>query len=139
MRVAFEAKVDRSEEITPCHEWLGAINTDGRGFFQGHMAHRLAYAWHAGKPAPTHVRQTCGNKVCVRPDHLEGSDDRWVSRKPALSAEQAAEARELYAAGTSVRTLSKRYGVAWNSVRKYLRQSPANDNDTDKLHDASIM
>ena len=57
-----------------CWNWVGAtsqgwgiINVEGRN----ERAHRVSWRFANGYlPRHVHVRQVCGNKVCVRPDHL---------------------------------------------------------------------
>lgn len=65
------------EKTDGCWIWRGALNKiNGAGQF-GHdtrkyAAHRVSYELHFGRiPDRTTVRQSCGNKLCVRPQHLK--------------------------------------------------------------------
>lgn len=69
----FWAKVVRGDG---CWEWQGKPGPRGAGRMQvdgrSQLAHRVAWflvegSWPAGE-----VRQTCGNRLCVRPEHLVG-------------------------------------------------------------------
>lgn len=57
-----------------CHEWTGPIHRSGFGVIgHGHRllyAHRYAWELAYGTPPAGQIRQLCGNRVCVRPDHL---------------------------------------------------------------------
>lgn len=59
-----------------CHEWIGALNSDGYGLFYAFRralrAHRVTYALAKGEPAPElHIDHLCRNRRCVNPAHLE--------------------------------------------------------------------
>jgi len=63
-----------------CWLWRGQISNTGYGRImlsgpQGRSmesAHRASYAAFVGPiPVGTLVRQTCGNRLCVNPEHLE--------------------------------------------------------------------
>lgn len=83
----FWAKVDRTEN---CWIWTGRIDRQGFGVlnFQGKAwkAHRLALALSYPSFNPAHrVLATCGNRNCVRPDHMEikpHSDPRCACGRP---------------------------------------------------------
>ena len=68
----FWSKVDKSDG---CWAWTGATN-GGYGFVYGDIdrtAHRIAYELTRNIPATRYsftIKQTCGNKLCVNPDHL---------------------------------------------------------------------
>jgi hypothetical protein len=66
---------------TGCWEWRGQISNSGYGRMQvrdAHgaigmrSAHNLSHEAFIGPvPEGMAVRQTCGNRLCINPDHLE--------------------------------------------------------------------
>jgi hypothetical protein len=71
----FEARVDRSGE---CHVWTGGKQTRGYGWLGAYrggnsgLAHRMAWQLERGPiPGDLTVDHLCGNKLCVRIEHLE--------------------------------------------------------------------
>ena len=59
-----------------CHEWTAAVNADGYGVYKVDgrtvLAHRWAYEdAHGPIPEGLTIDHLCGNKPCVRDDHLE--------------------------------------------------------------------
>jgi hypothetical protein len=76
----FWSKVDRTEPDA-CWPWLGQLNEWGYGHFRRTVspgvhrtvkAHRLAYVLVVGPiPPGLTLDHLCGNRACVRPDHLE--------------------------------------------------------------------
>jgi len=85
MRFAHAArgdKIGRPSFGQDCHLWAGST-TSGRaavryGIFFAYgkrwIAHRVAYAINAGFASlddiPANIAHTCGNKLCVNPNHL---------------------------------------------------------------------
>jgi HNH endonuclease len=62
-------------ELGACWLWTGGT-TDGYGIFsldgRSDHAHRVAYRWLVGEPAPgLELDHLCRVRCCVRPDHLE--------------------------------------------------------------------
>lgn len=88
---SYWAKVNK-EGPNGCWLWTAAIGTSGHGAFNGlpHLgpgAHRLSWIASYGPiPARHTVKQVCGDKLCVNPEHLyladRSSKFRW-SNKPA--------------------------------------------------------
>jgi hypothetical protein len=73
----FTAKVHKT---SGCWLWTACTDTKGYGLFgfAGHLikAHRFSWFLHKGPvPARHKVRQTCGNRHCVRPKHLYTSEE----------------------------------------------------------------
>lgn len=69
----FWIKVERTET---CWIWRGAIQLLGYGNVamdgKTELAHRVAYRWRYGRiPEGMELDHLCGNRACVRPDHLE--------------------------------------------------------------------
>jgi len=71
---------------TGCTVWQGApkgsgygtvyIGRDGEGILRSLAVHRAAYIIHKGEiPRGRQVLQTCGNKLCINPDHLSAPGD----------------------------------------------------------------
>lgn len=63
-------------ELGPCHTWTGYVHASGFGALRrGNRmiyVHRLAWTLVYGEiPVKGRVVQKCGNRLCVRPDHLE--------------------------------------------------------------------
>jgi hypothetical protein len=74
----FWSKVHKGQGVRACWLWT-ASTKDGWGqivlAIQGtpkhFRAHRFSYEEKFGSiPAGKEIHQTCGNKLCVRPDHL---------------------------------------------------------------------
>lgn len=68
-----------------CWEWAGQVSNSGYGrtmlraedgSTQMESAHRASYQLFVGPiPAHSQVRQTCGNRLRINPDHLELLDN----------------------------------------------------------------
>jgi len=66
---------------TGCREWAGQVSNSGYGrtmlraddgSTQMESAHRASYQLFVGSiPRHSQVSQTCGNRLCISPDHLE--------------------------------------------------------------------
>ena len=70
----FWEKVDK---IGDCWVWKASRNSSGHGQLSTNrkkgpvLAHRLSWYLHFGEiPQNRVVVQVCGNRLCVRPDHL---------------------------------------------------------------------
>jgi hypothetical protein len=66
---------DRVEKTEGCWIWMGAHRAGGYGSVirngRQNYAHRFAFEQTVGAiPEGYHVHHRCGNKLCVRPDHL---------------------------------------------------------------------
>jgi hypothetical protein len=69
--------------INNCHEWQGAIASDGYGVLydfrdkQTRRAHRLAYELFVGEIKNNlYVCHSCNNKKCINPNHLYLADNK---------------------------------------------------------------
>lgn len=72
----FWAKVKKTPD---CWVWVGAIRETGYGAFRGDDAetvrpHRYSFAEAYGYMPDGDVDHRCGNRACVRPDHLRDAD-----------------------------------------------------------------
>lgn len=77
----FWGKVGLPDDVTGCMPWLAHTNHGGYGHFmeekRPRRAHRVAYeVTHGSVPAGLVVDHLCGNRSCVRPDHLEAVTQR---------------------------------------------------------------
>lgn len=70
-----------------CHIWHGSISKNGYGTIgfkkQKLYAHRVAWQLAYGSYPLSAIRWTCGNKLCVRPDHLTGAATHEPSTSPS--------------------------------------------------------
>jgi hypothetical protein len=62
--------------MTPCVNWIGAVQGNGYGYMYGNnrklYAHRKAYEIVNGPiPSGAVIHHRCGNKLCINTDHME--------------------------------------------------------------------
>jgi hypothetical protein len=71
-------KVDIPATSDGCWLWTGAITDNGRGRFKlngkTQRAHRVAWFLHTGRWPLANIERTCGNMLCVNPNHLRATD-----------------------------------------------------------------
>lgn len=113
--------------------WLGPRDRQGYGLLrQGGrrlMAHRVSYQAHRGPIPPGHeVGHLCGERACVRPDHLEARPrpERAAERRGGnckLDPARVREIRRLYAkpGHLSQRRLGHQFGVSKSQVGRITR------------------
>lgn len=134
------------EALSGCWLWHGGVNEHGYGIFgRGRRkdgvikAHRHAYQLTKGPiPDGLVVRHRCDVPACVNPEHLElgtqkdnarDSIERGRAVKPPvrrgrdnvngkLDEDAVRSIRRERAAGTSLETLAKRYGVGISSISR---------------------
>lgn len=63
-------------ELGPCAVWTGYVHAaSGFGLigvdYRSVYAHRMAWELAYGYPPPSQLFQMCGNRLCVRVDHLK--------------------------------------------------------------------
>ena len=91
----------------------GRIKVRGKGCY----AHCVSYVQHVGLiPAGMAVRQLCGNRRCINPDHL------WLESKRKLTEAQVIEVRRRYVDDptASHASLAVEFGVAQTSIHAIL-------------------
>jgi len=77
------------------------------------------------------MRHTCDHRRCIRPEHfLPGTHrdntrdalrrKRGVGGKPSLTEDQVKQLRQEHAEGTSIQSLSRKFGRNQNTIRRYL-------------------
>lgn len=94
----FIAKVEPTED---CWNWTGAVQTGGYGFFQGKLAHRLAYEWMVGPiPPGLTIDHLCYNRLCINPAHLEPVTSAENIRRAAARRTHCKRGHELTDANT---------------------------------------
>ena len=119
----------RVEQGPGCWLWRGTGGKDhGRLVVDGKemRAHRFAYELtHGPIPEGMHVVHTCGNRRCVRPEHLvlgeaagaHGSGEASPNAK--LTEDLAGEIRSRYAqGGVSMAALASEFGVGKTTVSR---------------------
>jgi hypothetical protein len=124
-----ETSVPFSEGISPCWEWKGSPAYSGYYGFRSVLAHRAAATIYCGQ-IPSNVRQMCGNKKCMRIDHLSISTEsnfdviKDEHKKPGVIE------KVLAARGTSrytVNSIKNKTGFQIKVIRKVLREAPLYD------------
>lgn len=137
----FWAKVDKGA-AGGCWLWTGAADTRGHGriWVNGRMrpAHRVSWRLRRGElPEGWMLRRTCGNGLCVNPDHLvlahqaTAQRERPGTRRPQqagtasghakLTEEQVAAVRRRYAAGGVRQTaLAREMGISHAAIAHVL-------------------
>jgi hypothetical protein len=74
-----------------CWLWQGQISNSGYGrtMFSAaegrgmESAHRASYLTFVGPiPDGTLVRQSCGNRLCINPEHLEVLEEKFAHQQP---------------------------------------------------------
>lgn len=122
-----EARSTGPPKTEGCWLWQGAFDSKGYGRLiigrREVRAHRFAYELaHGPIPAGLHVRWSCGNPRCVRPDHLflakapvtRATGEASVNAK--LTVAEVHEIRLRAAAGETMAKLAAGYGVSKTSV-----------------------
>ena len=80
---------------TGCWDWRGQVSNSGYGRVKlgtadGNRmdsAHRASYLVFVGViPDGMYVRQTCGNRLCINPDHLELLREGELPSRPLRSS-----------------------------------------------------
>lgn len=82
----YEKFMSKVEITDSCWNWIGTRNSPtGPGQFcilgEKYLAHRVSWMMDTGlSPEGRLITQTCGNIVCVHPEHLEAQE---LEREPS--------------------------------------------------------
>lgn len=108
-----------------CLVWLGYCNGDyGQVSYHGRniYVHRLAFMMTNGREPSGQIKHTCGNVLCVNPEHLTDS--------PARQLPQAEKARifEMYTVqGMSGRTIAKELNICRTKVYDIIKEMKSDE------------
>ncbi|MDE2097976.1 MAG: HNH endonuclease [Patescibacteria group bacterium] len=127
-------------ELGACWVWTGGMMASGYGRFwwNGHDRPSNRVAWeinHGEGPGDMHVLHRCDNRKCVRPDHLflgtnlDNVRDmldkgrHWSGKGEAngrarLRSVDIPILRAKHAAGQSIRSLAKSYGMSRTTIQR---------------------
>jgi hypothetical protein len=121
-------------ETDGCWNWTGAMSggnypgfTDDAGNFI--YAHRFAYEAEYGEiPAHWHCHHLCGNRMCIRPDHLEAlsPEDHRALHAAEFRAIRVTRGRvyqRLRDLGMAAREIACLVGSSANTVRRLIRDA----------------
>src|SRR5207248_6576059 len=77
-----------------CHIWTGPKDAEGRGIVSIDgtpvLAHVASYHYHVGG-TDREVRQTCGEPLCIRPEHLRVDEPEAAVAPEATSHEATSD------------------------------------------------
>jgi hypothetical protein len=105
-----------------CWIWSGPVN--GFGYAQCGVqgmqtAQRVTWAWRHGRLPDGVLRNECGNRLCVCPEHWR-EDVRPVSRL----SERRKVMRELHGSGVGIGEIAERVGCSRQTVLRFVRGLP---------------
>lgn len=106
------------KKIGDCWIWTATQSHNGYGLFyyqeKMKFAHRCAFQIFKEKiPHKMSVRQTCKNRLCVNPDHLEVFAQRGSEHHcSVLSAEEVHTIKDLLSLRVPQRDIAKSFGVS---------------------------
>lgn len=119
-----------------CWIWTGALSSQGGypGFTDsdGHFtyAHRFMYENTFGAiPDGWHIHHVCGNRKCIRPEHLEALSPeehraRHLAELSRKRLERATFYRSLSNAGLTAKAIAEKVGLHIKTIQDYLRLAP---------------
>lgn len=122
----------------PCWEWIGSTAYNGYMAFRSVLAHRAAATIYCGK-IPSSVSQRCGNRKCVRLEHLaiahktETTEDRYTpvhKQEETITSILQARGSDRY----TLEGISEKTGCKLSTIKKVLRESPLYDLLADITH-----
>jgi len=125
-----------------CVIWTGALYEKGYGAYKHKgrtlSAHRVAYAWHYGAiPGDAILMHRCDRPGCVNPLHLtpgtRAENNRDMHKKcrhthgdrhhhAKLTGEKVTRMRQRYAAGETLETLAREYGVSAPTIHYAIKR-----------------
>ena len=145
----FFSLVDKSGE---CWLWRGPINADGCGLFhmngETETVQRFMWKLHYGEEAPRgmFLAKICGEKLCVKPEHMEVSDRPHFMKGNIGAPKGEANGRakvsdagvrscvEEHGNGVGIVDLALKYDVAETTVGNWIRGRYRNENTTGIRH-----
>jgi hypothetical protein len=98
--------------VSPCHAWDGMISSEGYARFGGESVARLV----CEPPPGQQVDHLCGQRDCVRADHLEAVTQIENIRRAARL--DAATVQAIRAATGTHKEIAERFGL----TRRYVGQ-----------------
>jgi hypothetical protein len=116
--------------VSDCVLWKGGRYVSGYGQRyregRGQLAHRVAWEEVNGPiPEEMHVHHRCRNRLCVNVEHMEllsNADHHGkLSGHGKLTREDAAEIREMVAAGVPFRSIAAMYDVSRSNISQIVR------------------
>lgn len=126
----FRAKVDSSGGPEACWPWMGGRNGNAPrppeqappaawvpGLKRNRVASRVAYELFTGTPCAPGivVRQTCGNRLCCNPRHLEAVPG-------LIPPEKEGVLRKLLRAGSTTREAAAAAGVSQTTAMRFRKK-----------------
>ncbi len=83
------------------------------------LAHRVAYEEHSGPiPDGMQIDHLCGNRACVRPDHLEAVSHAENVRRGRATKLTSADVTEIRRSPEKQQVLADRYGISQSQVSR---------------------
>lgn len=123
------------EPNTGCFLWSGSV-FKGRAYInvdnKSYPANKFLYEYYTGVKLENgqFVNRTCGNKLCVNPDHfsvggytdrdIQGVRERYTHYRQVLNVDTVREMRLLAKEGVKPRAIAEKYGVSRASVAQML-------------------
>ena len=126
---AFWAKVAVAD--IGCWYWQGAVSGSYGNFRGETTAHRFAYEDRVGPiPEDLHIDHLCGNRLCVRPDHLEAVTQAENNRRAARPHSSCHRGHPFTSENVYVNSQGNRMCRTCSSARnrRYYRRKQERDN-----------
>lgn len=119
-------QVDRTGD---CWLWTGNASLGGYGSIgvsperRRELVHRVVWELtHGPIPEDRHVSRLCGQKLCVRPSHLQLSATAPEPPRPRLTAKERVKIRAALASGKTHREFANRFHVSAATIGRIARR-----------------